>query len=377
MIRLQGLILLTAYASAFAPPGTPEHALASWVKEEGGFIGDVAVETRDGVRGLYATKDVPKGTLLLSVPEACCIAADEDPQWGLSLRELTTARLVGSLSRGERKVYTDVLPKDVPLLVDWSDAELAELQSPRLAEVARGMAPFLDESVARVLPFVQGTEADVRWAERMVRSRAILCESGFNSLGDLDSPAMMALVPLVDLANHRTPDLGEAEPVSVDYAAKAITLAAPRDLREGDEVTICYRYEGNEKLLLDYGFAEALAGQPCYEEINLGESDGDELILDSTLADTCALDDLGAARFRELLEASLAAAPTTLTEDRAMWAESTTLEEGYGTMRAASVRLFHALTYRIGQKALITRMLEALESDDDPEDALETIRLPR
>ena len=370
MIRLQSAILLAAsYASAFAPPGTPEHALASWVKEEGGFVGDVAVETRDGVRGLYATKDVPKGTLLLSVPEACCIAADEDPQWGLSLRELATARLVGSLSRGERKVYTDVLPEDVPLLVDWSDAELAELQSPRLAEVARGMAPFLDESVARVLPFVQGTEADVRWAERMVRSRAILCESGFNSLGDLDSPAMMALVPLVDLANHRTPDLGEVEPVSVDFAAKAITLAAPRDLREGDEVTICYRYEGNEKLLLDYGFSEALDGQPCYEEVNLG----DDLILDSTLADTCALDDLGVARFRELLQASLAA-PTTLQEDRAMLSESTTLEEGYGLLREESARLFHALTYRIGQKALMTKMLEALESDN-PEAALEAVRL--
>ena len=78
-----------------------EHALARWVKEEGGFVGDVACGERDGVRGLYATKDVPKGTLLLSVPEACCIAADEDPQWGLSLRELTTARLVGSLTRGE------------------------------------------------------------------------------------------------------------------------------------------------------------------------------------------------------------------------------------------------------------------------------------
>ena len=150
-------------------------ALARWVESEGGFVGDVACGERDGVRGLYATKDVPKGTLLLSVPEACCIAADEDPQWGLSLRELATARLVGSLSRGERKVYMRTCcPKRRALLVDWSDAELAELQSPRLAEVARGpMAPFLDESVARVLPFVQGTEADVRWAERMVRSRAL------------------------------------------------------------------------------------------------------------------------------------------------------------------------------------------------------------
>jgi hypothetical protein len=150
-----------------------------------------------------------------------------------------------------------------------------------------------------------------------------------------------------------------------------VTLAAPRDLKEGDEVTICYRYEGNEKLLLDYGFAEALEGQPCYEEINLG----DDLILDSTLADTCALDDLGAARFRELLEASLAAAPTTLAEDRAMLSESMTLEEDRA-MWAESARLFHALTYRIGQKALMTKMLEALESDD-PAAALETIRLPR
>ena len=189
------------------------------------------------------------------------------------------------------------------------------------------MLPFLDESTARILPWTKGTEADVRWAERMVRSRALLFDDGgFNSLGDLDSPAMMALVPLLDLANHRTPDLGEVEPVALDYRHEAVTLAAPRDLKEGDEVTICYRYEGNEKLLLDYGFSEALEGQPCYEEINLG----DDLILDSTLADTCALDDLGAARFRELLEASLAAAPTTLVEDRAMWAESTTFEEGYG-----------------------------------------------
>ena len=367
----KALVLAALSAHAFTP-GSHEHALARWVESEGGFVGDVACRESDGVRGLYATKDVQKGTLLLSVPEACCIAANEDPQWGLSLRELATARLVGSRTRGEHEPYIATLPSDEPLLCDWSDAELAELQSPRLTEASRGMLPFLDESTARILPWTKGTEADVRWAERMVRSRALLFDDGgFNSLGDLDSPAMMALVPLVDLANHRTPDLGEVEPVGLDPSARAVTLVAPRDLKEGDEVTICYRYEGNEKLLLDYGFAEALEGQPCYEEINLGD---EELILDSTLADTCALDDVGAARFRELLEASLAAAPTTLAEDRAMLSESTTLEVGYGEWRVESVRLFHALTYRIGQKALMTKMLEALESDD-PAAALETVRL--
>ena len=100
---------------------------------------------------------------------------------------------------------------------------------------------------------------------------------------------------------------------------------------------------------------------------------GDDLILDSTLADTRPRRPRR-HRFRELLQAALAAAPTTLVEDRAMWKETTTLEEGYGLLRAESARLFHALTYRIGQKALMTKMLEALESDN-PEDALETVRL--
>ena len=57
-----------------------------------------------------------------------------------------------------------------------------------------------------------------------------------------------------------------------------------------------------------------------------------------------------------------------------MLSESTTLEVGYGEWRVESVRLFHALTYRLGQKALITKMLEALESDN-PEGALERVRL--
>ena len=334
-------------ADGFAP-GSREHALARWVEAEGGFVGDVNAEVRDGVRGLYATRDVQKGTLLLRVPEACCIAADEDPQWGLSLRELATARLVGSLSRGERAAYTDALPPEEPLLCDWSDAELAELQCPRLVGLAKGMAPFLDESVARVLPFVQGTEADVRRAERAVRSRALVFQSGFNY-----QPSM-ALVPLVDLANHRTPDGGDVEPVAID--GKAVALVAPRDLSEGDEVTICYRYEGNEKLLLDYGFAEG-PGQASYEALHLGGG----VVCDSARADLRAFEALGATKFRDLLQESLAAAPTTLDEDRALLAES-------------SGRRRHALVYRAGQKALLAAALAALD-DADPAAALATIRL--
>ena len=106
---------------------------------------------------------MPKGTLLLSVPEACCISADEDPQWGLSLRELTTARLVGSRTRGEHEPYIATLPIDEPLLCDWSDAELAELQDERLVRRvrARRASDLGDERIDRANP--EGGRARDGW----------------------------------------------------------------------------------------------------------------------------------------------------------------------------------------------------------------------
>ena len=62
------------------------------------------------------TAPVSAGELLVSVPRACVISAEEDPQWGLSLRELLTARLCGALSRGECEAYTQSLPEVEPLL---------------------------------------------------------------------------------------------------------------------------------------------------------------------------------------------------------------------------------------------------------------------
>ena len=118
-----GALILGVHAPSFTP-NTPEHALARWVTSQGGFVGSVAAETRGGLRGLYVTRPVSAGELLVSVPRACVISAEEDPQWGLSLRELLTARLCGALSRGECEPYTRSLPEAEPLLCERSEASL-------------------------------------------------------------------------------------------------------------------------------------------------------------------------------------------------------------------------------------------------------------
>ena len=118
-----GALILGVHAASFTP-NTPEHALARWVTSQGGFVGSVAAETRGGLRGLYVTRPVSAGELLVSVPRACVISAEVDPQWGLSLRELLTARLCGALSRGECAPYTRSLPEEEPLLCERSEASL-------------------------------------------------------------------------------------------------------------------------------------------------------------------------------------------------------------------------------------------------------------
>ena len=127
-------MIVAAVAVPAFSPGTPEHALATWVRREGGFVGKVRVETtRDGLRGLFVTEPVRAGELLVSVPPGCIVSADEDPQWGLSLRELLTARLVGARTRGQCQPYLDSLPTldGAPLLCDWSDeaSEMAQHRS--------------------------------------------------------------------------------------------------------------------------------------------------------------------------------------------------------------------------------------------------------
>ena len=132
VVQTRKMIVVAVAIPAFSP-GTPEHALATWVRREGGFVGKVRVETRDGLRGLFVTEPVRAGELLVSVPPGCIVSADEDPQWGLSLRELLTARLVGARTRGQCQPYLDSLPTldGAPLLCDWSDeaSEMAQHRS--------------------------------------------------------------------------------------------------------------------------------------------------------------------------------------------------------------------------------------------------------
>ena len=176
--------------------------LTSWVESEGGFVGSVAIQTHGSYRGLFATEDVASGTILASVPKSCLIFAEDadlQPEWGLTLAEFLTANLAGAEAREEATPYLAALPAEEPLLADWDASELAELQSPRLVADAQGQKAHVEKMLSTISPWVAASPSSLARAERMVRSRALTFESGWKGT------ALMAMVPLVDLANHRTP----------------------------------------------------------------------------------------------------------------------------------------------------------------------------
>ena len=383
------VISLLGACSGFAPAGSPELALARWVESEGGFIaGALSAETRGGVRGLYVREPVAAGCLLASVPRACVITAVDDPKWGLTLAELLAARLVGAITRGECAAYTAALPASEPLLCDWSDAELARLDAPHVVAAAEGMRPFLDASEARVLPFVEADAAAVAAAARAVRSRALVFARDWeNAPGPDGLPRRaMCLVPVVDLANHRTPalrgraDAPSREPVALsDDGGGAVTLTAAADLAAGDEVTITYRYEGNAQLLLDYGFAEVLSpdAQPSFEPLALRApavappgADGAPLVLGTDDADAPALAALRARLAgepepdRAVCEALARACEDELAARATTEAEDLDALESLAASRPADVadagRWRSILAFRLAQKARLRRTARAL-----------------
>ena len=257
------LLLMTSFLTNFA--SIDQHAaLHSWLLDAGAMIGSVRLEEQSGVRGLYITKAVQAGEPLIAVPPQCTLVAHAEA--GLKAHEALALKLLKVASAKEFPQYLETLPTEVPLLRDWTDAELAQLEAPSLASAAIAQRKYAEDMVRRLIPraidLYDGDEAKaaaaLRWAERIIRSRT----HGWTAKSG-PAQANLQLVPLIDMCNHCSDGSGEeeaeasrADPLSI-MACGTVLLCAGTDLAPGDEVTFSYRpaAEGNGALLLDYGFA--------------------------------------------------------------------------------------------------------------------------
>eukprot|EP00965_Chrysotila_dentata_P174355 5755930-Pleurochrysis_carterae.AAC.1 len=269
-----------------ASPRTEEQskaALANWLTDEGGYLDGVCVRSHRGLRGLFTTSEVSSGQPVLAIPRHCTLHVFEDANSGFLVHELLVMRLLTARKNGELPVYLNTLPSEVPLLRDWSSEALDLLQSPKIVSEVTSQRDRLDRCCERVKDALVDdadwsqppSQDELRWAESIVRSRALACE--------MHGRRGLMLVPFFDLCNHRTPserrlsrcggdgDAGGRSPDVLQTADDMVVLCASTALPRHAELHISYGDVGNAGLLLDYGFAELLSGsQRSHERLHLG-----------------------------------------------------------------------------------------------------------
>ena len=148
-------------------------------------------------------------------------------------------------------LYRATLPTHVPLLRDWSDSELVELQSDELCAAVNAQRAHLRHTCERVRAawvrlhpsYPPPSHERLEWAESIVRSRSLASAEG-------EARAML-LVPMFDLCNHApappsctagvapggsgdgvTVDLGLQPPVLITSDG-VVVLCARSALRQG------------------------------------------------------------------------------------------------------------------------------------------------
>ena len=269
-----------------------------FVNDAGEAIGSADDAARG--RGVYAVVDIKAGERVLTVPYSACISqaglgkgasalADPEPPF----ENATPAECVAwhllvarggdaSTNRDAWKPYVDALPAavDSPTSGLWDRKEVAELQ---IGEAVFKAALTLgkDAKTARTIAASGavpggGDERDFaerwQWSLSCVRSRAIELSS------DGQGGATRAmLVPYVDMLNHKHVDPNvEWTTVAVpDDDASAsenktklvVALLAKKDVRAGEELTICYSAETSlDGFCLFMGF---LGGHNPHDSVEL------------------------------------------------------------------------------------------------------------
>ncbi len=233
----------------------------------------------DGGCTAHARRPIAAGTRVVTVPRRLMIVEDDlaasstgavDPFGPMlrSARDTLAAWLPLEAARADSpwRPFLDVLPTALPdLPVFHGDADLDELAG----TVARGLAAAAHEDIGSTYGLLQDglqervSLVDFAWGRAIVRSR------GYNV--EIGGEARVALIPIVDLLNHRPGDTTWS--YHPDEAAYGITTL--RAFETGDEVHATYGPYGNAKLLVGYGFALddhgvdeaalvfAPAGDPC------------------------------------------------------------------------------------------------------------------
>jgi len=222
---------------AAAAAEAEEAALVAWIREGGGSVSALQrVETRDGLRGVFATDAIPNDATLATVPWSHVLAADAQCE--------AVALLRRELALGARSAYAPYLASmasyapNMPFL--WHPTALDAVARLPPHDWTRHRAWFEEACGAGDLD----GDALTRRALELFLPR---------SVGDADVAFIMC--PVFDLYNHRNAGLDNVR-IRI-RKGEFIEVYAARDVAKGEQLFYSYG-DGTPALFRDYAFVEFL-----------------------------------------------------------------------------------------------------------------------
>ncbi|KAJ4710065.1 Histone-lysine N-methyltransferase [Melia azedarach] len=260
--------------------------LVKWVKREGGFVHQAVKispqQNEANGLGLVASQDIPKGSLLIALPDHIPLRFESDSGDGADSvlanlarqvpEELWAMKLGLKLLQERAKVgsfwwpYISNLPETYSVPIFFQGEDIKNLQyAPLLYQVNKRCRFLLDfeKEVGHALvslkpndhPF-EGQDvgaSSLGWAMSAVSSRAFRLHGKKLSDGTRNKIPMM--LPLIDMCNHSfNPNAQILQEEDAKNTELLIKVVAETEIKENDSLLLNYGCLSNDLFLLDYGF---------------------------------------------------------------------------------------------------------------------------
>ncbi|KAL9456974.1 hypothetical protein AB3S75_006081 [Citrus x aurantiifolia] len=282
LIHIRPITCAASYHTRLVPH-LPD--LVKWVKKEGGFVHQAVKifpqeDNETYGLGLVASQDIPKGSLLIALPDHIPLKFESDAGDGADSvlvdlasqvpEELWAMKLGLKLLQERARLgsfwwpYISNLPETYSVPIFFQGEDIKNLQyAPLLYQVNKRCRFLLDfdQEVRHALASVKPNDhpfggqelnaSSLGWAMSAVSSRAFRLHGKKLAAGTRNEVPMM--LPLIDMCNHSfNPNAQIIQ--EEDDSQLLIKVVAETEIKQNDSLLLNYGCLSNDLFLLDYGF---------------------------------------------------------------------------------------------------------------------------
>ncbi|ESR61410.1 hypothetical protein CICLE_v10015103mg [Citrus x clementina] len=282
LIHIRPITCAASYHTRLVPH-PPD--LVKWVKKEGGFVHQAVKlfpqeDNETYGLGLVASQDIPKGSLLIALPDHIPLKFESDAGDGADSvlvdlasqvpEELWAMKLGLKLLQERARLgsfwwpYISNLPETYSVPIFFQGEDIKNLQyAPLLYQVNKRCRFLLDfdQEVRHALASVKPNDhpfggqelnaSSLGWAMSAVSSRAFRLHGKKLAAGTRNEVPMM--LPLIDMCNHSfNPNAQIIQ--EEDDSQLLIKVVAETEIKQNDSLLLNYGCLSNDLFLLDYGF---------------------------------------------------------------------------------------------------------------------------